>query len=168
LAKTYIEDSRYADPDVVLIHPRLFNDWVGTLFDNQSRPLFAPGGNAFSPAGVVTNYDAAAGEVAQLLGLRVVTDVNLSNTAVYVLRIQDFHPLGLWAEGAGGPVQPVGQFGVAGDDGRAHRDDLPLPVGCRVDHRLHAGIWLRKLIDHPRSGADSPPRLPRSSAAAHG
>ena len=38
LAKTYIEDSRYADPNVLLIHPRLWNDWVGTLFDTVQRP----------------------------------------------------------------------------------------------------------------------------------
>lgn len=108
LAKTYIEDSRYADPDVLLIHPRLWNDWVGTLFDTTQRPQFAPSANAYNPAGVIESYDAAAGQVAQLLGLRVVTDVNLSNTGVYVLRSEDFI---LWASGPRALVDPYSLSG---------------------------------------------------------
>jgi HK97 family phage major capsid protein len=108
LAKTYIEDSRYADPDVLLIHPRLWNDWVGTLFDTVQRPQFAPSANAYNPAGVISSYDAAAGEVAQLLGLRVVTDVNLSSTGAYVLRSQDFI---LWASGPRVLVDPYSLSG---------------------------------------------------------
>jgi HK97 family phage major capsid protein len=108
LAKTYIEDSRFADPDVLLLHPRMWNDWVGTLFDTTQRPQFAPSANAYNPAGVITSYDAAAGEVAQLLGLRVVTDVNLSSTAVYVLRSADFI---LWASGPRAIVDPYSLSG---------------------------------------------------------
>jgi NADPH:quinone reductase-like Zn-dependent oxidoreductase len=108
LAKTYIEDSRYADPDVLLLHPRLWNDWVDTLFDTVDRPQFTPSANAYNPAGVITSYNAAGGEVAQLLGLKVVTDVNLSNTAVYVLRSQDFI---LWASGPRALVDPYSLSG---------------------------------------------------------
>jgi Phage capsid family len=97
-AMNQILSTRFLPADCIVMSPRRFT-WLCSLQDSVDRPLFTPHiPRPAGDAGVLTNV-ASENVVAELFGLPILVDANVSTTSggsgdyVYVLRAKD---LALW------------------------------------------------------------------------
>jgi len=105
-----VQTSRFAAPDVIIMHPRRFN-WLSSQVDSQGRPLVVP--NLNGPVNALASFDSPVdlltnAPAGYILGLPVVLDASIPTSVgtgpedqVIVARRAD---LLLWEIGDGAPV----------------------------------------------------------------
>jgi HK97 family phage major capsid protein len=73
--------NRFLAPDTLLVHPNTWAEWLNKLDTTNGRPLFVPQAQGpFNAAGIVNNLNTQD-VVGSVLGLRVITDPNITSAA---------------------------------------------------------------------------------------